>query len=701
MSDELGRHIETVARMVWGEPNKRLSRPGELRWGKRGARSVDLEKGAWFDHERGDGGGVLDLVARESGRRGAQAVAWLRERVGVEIGEGRLRFKPHPEGEGDHAEHGGGGYGRRIAKRKATADPLRPFLTSRGSSNPLHHPSGGPPPPPGEVRKVVAHYPYRDADGALLFEVVRYEPKDFRQRRPAPGGGWTWGTKGVRQVPYRLPELIEALAMGRTVFLVEGEKDVEALIAGGVAASCNAGGAGRWPEGLTAHFAGADVVVLADNDEAGRRHGETTAAALQGVAARVRLLDLPPLPTMNGLPAKGDVSDWLAAGGVAADLPGLAERLGRDWRPGAPESRFSALPWSRLDAAPPRGPWLVEDLLYSGDHGLCYGESQSGKSFLAVDLGLAIARGQPFLGLKTRSGAVLYQAGEGGLGLVTRLKAYRRHHGVWGEDLPFVLLPARVDLFDPRGNLEDFLAEVAAWRAWFGSLALVVVDTLAAATPGVNENASEHVSLVLANLERVRTVAGCATLLVHHKNAAGDRPRGHTSLYANADLALEVIRDREAGVRTMRVAKVKDGADGREVGFSLLPVDLGVDEDGKAVTSCVVVAAGEGGEAGRGRAERAPPRRLAAGQALYLRVLDEAILHRGGLLPPGEFVPRNMRGVDREAFRRLYRAVRGPDETSEAVRKARQRDGDALQGAGLIAAHEGWMWITDRGRAWL
>src|SRR5262249_35208541 len=110
---------------------------------------------------------------------------------------------------------------------------------------------------------IVATYDYIDEHGALLFQVVRYGPiKTFRQRRPARPDddhskvhdGWVWSIKGVRQIPYRLVELIEALANDRIVFVVEGEKDVENLRRIGVIATCNPGGVGKWLASMSAFF---------------------------------------------------------------------------------------------------------------------------------------------------------------------------------------------------------------------------------------------------------------------------------------------------------------------------------------------------------------------------------------------------------------------------------------------------------------
>src|SRR5262252_4541428 len=135
-----------------------------------------------------------------------------------------------------------------------------------------------------------AVYNYVDENGKLLFQVVRKKGKQFSQRQPNRNGGWTWNLNGVRRVLYRLPRLIEAVASNQPIFIVEGEKDVDALERWGIPATCNAGGAGKWKQELSEHFKGADVIAIPDNDDPGRDHAEQVAASLAGIAARVRRL---------------------------------------------------------------------------------------------------------------------------------------------------------------------------------------------------------------------------------------------------------------------------------------------------------------------------------------------------------------------------------------------------------------------------
>jgi len=171
-------------------------------------------------------------------------------------------------------------------------------------------------PPREDARpQIVAQYPYRDEKGALLFEVVRFSPKGFRQRRKTVTG-WEWNLEGVRRPLYRLPELLAAC--DATVWIAEGEKDCDRLAGLGLVATTNVGGAGKWRPEYTDTLRGRDVVILPDNDEPGRKHAIEVATALTRAAKSVRVLAVP------GIPAKGDVSDWVSAGGDAVQLRALA-----------------------------------------------------------------------------------------------------------------------------------------------------------------------------------------------------------------------------------------------------------------------------------------------------------------------------------------------------------------------------------------
>jgi len=189
---------------------------------------------------------------------------------------------------------------------------------------------------------IAATYRYQTAEGIDVREKLRYEPKDFRIRHKDAAGNWIYKAGDGPAVLYRLPELRAAIAEGRTVFMVEGEKDADRLARLGLVATTNIEGAAKpeqrakWRSEYTEQLSGAArVILLPDNDEPGRAHMRHIAKQLQGKVDEVRWLEL------SGLPEKGDVSDWLDAGHAIEELKvlvGEAPAL----PPEAPEETESA-----------------------------------------------------------------------------------------------------------------------------------------------------------------------------------------------------------------------------------------------------------------------------------------------------------------------------------------------------------------------
>ena len=254
--------MEPVALRLLGEP---AQKHGHVwRYGNRGSLSIDLAKGTWFDHEANVGGGVFDLIKRQGHE---QPAAWLR-REGL-LATPQVVGRPRP--------------------------------------------------------RIVEAYPYCDENGELLFQVVRYDPKRFAQRRPDGRGGWIWNLQDTRRVPYLLPNLVKAVTDDETIYIPEGEKDVNSLRAIGFAATTNPGGCKKWRDEYSEYLRGADVVVLLDNHAEGREHGDQVVASLRGIARRIRILDIG--KHWSDCPVKGDVSDWLTAGGSAEKLREMAAAL--------------------------------------------------------------------------------------------------------------------------------------------------------------------------------------------------------------------------------------------------------------------------------------------------------------------------------------------------------------------------------------
>jgi len=174
--------------------------------------------------------------------------------------------------------------------------------------------------------EITATYDYTDERGEVLYQTVRLEPKDFRQRRPNERGGWEWKLGGVRRVLYRLPDLL-ATDRGEVVLVCEGEKDTDQARAIDFTATTNVGGAGKWRSEYSEALQGREVAIIAHNDAPGHRHAESVARSLYGTAASVKILQLPGVPEDGG-----DLCDWTDAGGTAESLWRLVDET-PEWEP--------------------------------------------------------------------------------------------------------------------------------------------------------------------------------------------------------------------------------------------------------------------------------------------------------------------------------------------------------------------------------
>jgi len=154
-----------------------------------------------------------------------------------------------------------------------------------------------------QKREIKEIYPYVDENGELLYEVIRFEPKAFGQRRSDGADGYIWNLKGVRRVLYHLPQLINSEE--DYVFIVEGEKDCHTLESLGFIATTNSGGGSKWNKEFNKYFKGKDVIILPDQDKTGEEHAEIVAKNLYHTANSVRIINL------QGLKEKQDVTDWV------------------------------------------------------------------------------------------------------------------------------------------------------------------------------------------------------------------------------------------------------------------------------------------------------------------------------------------------------------------------------------------------------
>jgi RecA/RadA recombinase len=243
--------------------------------------------------------------------------------------------------------------------------------------------------------------------------------------------------------------------------------------------------------------------------------------------------------------------------------------------------RFQVVPAGEFASGKPPG-WMIKDVLPHAEVIMLFGESGSGKSFLALDIGGAVATGRPWRGKRTKRGRVVFVVAEGGAGFRSRLKAYAAMHSLDLASMDIGVIHAAPNMLLKQDALDVCKAIIAA-----GGAQLVIVDTFAQVTPGANENAAEDMGNALAHCRGIHTATGAVVLLVHHSGKDQSRgARGWSGLKGAMDAQLEVLRLPTG--RMLRVSKQKDGEDGQAWGFELDVVPVGMDEDGDVVTSCVV-----------------------------------------------------------------------------------------------------------------
>lgn len=232
--------------------------------------------------------------------------------------------------------------------------------------------------------------------------------------------------------------------------------------------------------------------------------------------------------------------------------------------------------------------WLIKGVIPKADIGMIYGASGAGKSFVALDMVCAMARGVDWRGKKTRKAKVLLVAAEGAGGMANRLQAYCSHHGIDPREL------CDLKIMTSAPNLmkkDDALEVVKAIKDW-GGCDCIVFDTFAQVTPGANENAGEDMGVALAHAKGIGSVFRAMVVLIHHAGKDTSKgARGWSGLRAASDFEIEVIRFEDSHRRLIRVRKQKDGRDGEEFGLALEEVLVGMDADGDEITSCVAVDA--------------------------------------------------------------------------------------------------------------
>ncbi len=332
-----------------------------------------------------------------------------------------------------------------------------------------------------------------------------------------------------------------------------------------------------------------------------------------------------------------------------------------------------------LDALPPPT-WLVHGLVPEKSLIVPYGPPKAGKTFIILSMGLHIAAGLPWFGHPVQQGGVVYIAGEGVGGLSMRLRAMRHHYEI-GMDIPFWVVPKAVNFRMPAevNNLEAVIRQAAGNQP----IRLVVIDTLARAMPGADENSAQEVGAVIAAADYIKEAFGCTSALIHHEGKDGERgARGTSALRGAWDAAYRIT----ASGKTvkMEVIDQKDAEGGQKLTFRMEEAPVGIGR-----TSLVPVL-DDGPEVEEERGQRD----VGGQSGIALQVLRETI---GG--PEGAVVPwfsgmpsSDLVGVHIETWRRKY-YEKMPTILPEARKKSFQRAVEGLTRRKLIGVKDPWVWL--------
>jgi len=569
---------------------------------------------------------------------------------------------------------------------------------------------------------------YVDEYGDPLFVKQRFKTstakgKDYKLMRcvKQPDGTHARfpGFKDTRLVPYRFPELLNAKAAGRTIFLTEGEKAADALVSIGVIATSAHAGSGSWPEEITQYFAGAVVIMVPDNDLAGWKYAHKVAAALVPVVKSLRILDLPVEA------ATDDAWEWVnVLGGtrqelvelakvsplvtsqddvtiparlVAAPQSSVAEPFAESAEQVAepktqePYKPFKIESWQSVKDEPVN--WLIEGVIPEKSFVALYGPPASFKSFIAMDIAECIASGRDWLGNKINgTGPVLYIAGEGHGGIGARIAAIKQHHNT-PDDAQVYVVRSQINL---RSSVDDFLALISAIDELVKELGvdlrMIIIDTLARAFGGGNENSSDDMGAFIQATGKIQNRYRCSLMLLHHAGKDTTKGlRGHSSLLGAVDTQMEIMRFPETTKGLILMSKQKDGEDGQRYGFEAITVDIDRSDLGLENGSSLVIEASEVGEMRSADAENKPEKGKAIGakQKIAEKSLIVAIKTFGSIMDTPE---GRKNTISLEQWKAEFTAMIGSDVTSNqlATYWGRAKDHVIKSGFGTIRNSSVW-----------
>jgi hypothetical protein len=412
-------------------------------------------------------------------------------------------------------------------------------------------------------RRIAETYQYVDRDGVELFEVVRYEPKGFSQRR-RNGHGYVNNLGDVERVLYRLPQILAAIADNTPIYIAEGERDVHALEQAGVVATCNPGGAGKWRPEHADTLRGAHVAIVVDQDEPGRKHAATIARSLDGIAKVVQLY----------APAEGkDAADHLRTHSIAELVAVEPDEIPDDDLEPTGERRIKRVDLRKLKVR--AVDWIEKPYLPRGELVVLQGHGGSGKGALTALWAAEASRRRERVYMLSAEDDLQTQV----LPRLLAAKAdlvYIRIIGIAAAD-------GTEDGFSIPGDIPLLEADIAAW----GNVRLLTVDPLLTHVEGKVDSYKDHdVKRVLTPLSRLAQAQRCTTVGVHHfkkDTSGGARFSGQASgaFSTTARVVLSMAKA-EHGSHVLEVSKSNIGPEGIGQAFTLEIVNIPAADGGQA-----------------------------------------------------------------------------------------------------------------------
>ncbi len=349
-----------------------------------------------------------------------------------------------------------------------------------------------------------------------------------------------------------------------------------------------------------------------------------------------------------------------------------------------PAPRFQLIPFADilLRTTPA---YLVKGLVPRTGIVVIWGPPKCGKSFFVSDLMMHVALGWEYRGRRTIGGTVVYCALEGAEGFRARMAAFRMHHLSEHEsDVPFNLVAAPMTLAADAAALVEFV-RLSLGRGALPSV--VVIDTLNRSLAG-SESDDKDMGAYIRAADSIRDAFECAVIIVHHSGLEGSRPRGHTSLTGAADAQLSVKRDAANNI-VVAVEWMKDGPEGDQVVSRLEVVEVGRDDDGDAITSCVVIPVDGLANAVKPSGQKTLPK----GARIALAALHDVLGDEGQIPPASNYIPPGVKVVTVDQWRdRAIRMGISASDKPDAVRMAFNRASETLVAGKHVAIWQPYVW---------